>query len=143
MALVSPAHPEFRKFEMDQYLQLVRDGADRLPDGQVSNGSSMLDFTSSFLFLLTNRSLRHHGNLQQLLPAARAIDPGFSLAGEVWFDRSFPYIDVSYMRMGNIDMGSTVLKYTFPEWTATNFRHHSRRLQRENTRGCATDSYGT
>ncbi len=58
---------------------------------------------------------------KELLPAARAIDPGFSLAGEVWSDRAMPYVDVSYMRMGNIDIGSPVLKYTFPEWTATIF----------------------
>jgi hypothetical protein len=58
---------------------------------------------------------------KDLLPAARAIDPGFSLAGEVWSDRALPYVDVSYMRMGAIDMGSPVLKYTFPEWTATIF----------------------
>ena len=58
---------------------------------------------------------------KELLPAARAIHPDFSLAGEVWFDRALPYVDVSYMRMGNIDIGSPVLKYTFPEWTATIF----------------------
>ena len=32
MTLVSPAHPEFRKLEMDQYLELVRDGRRRIPD---------------------------------------------------------------------------------------------------------------
>lgn len=121
MALVSPAHPEFRKFEMDQYLQLVRDGADGFQMDK-SNGSSMLDFNKQ-LPVSPDQSLFAGimETFKQLLPAARAIDPGFSLAGEVWSDRSFPYIDVSYMRMGNIDMGSTVLKYTFPEWTATIF----------------------
>jgi hypothetical protein len=44
-----------------------------------------------------------------------------SLASEIWFDRALPYVDVSYMRMGNIDMGSSIFRYTFPEWTATIF----------------------
>ena len=43
------------------------------------------------------------------------------MACEAWSDRALPYIDVSYMRMGAIDMDSPVLKYTFPEWTATIF----------------------
>src|SRR5208337_4952798 len=28
MTFLSPAHPEFRKFEVDQFVQLVKDGAD-------------------------------------------------------------------------------------------------------------------
>ena len=121
MTLVSPAHPEFRKLEMDQYLQLVRDGADGFQVDK-SNGSSKLDF-NGILPVSPDKSLFAGimETFKQLLPAARAINPGFSLAGEVWSDRSLPYIDVSYMRMGTIDIGSPVLKYTFPEWTATIF----------------------
>lgn len=121
MTLVSPAHPEFRKFEMDQYLDLVRDGADGFQLDK-SGGSSMLDFNKQ-LPVSPDESLVPGilETFKELLPAARAINPGFSLAGEVWFDRSMPYIDVSYMRMGSIDIGSPVLKYTFPEWTATIF----------------------
>lgn len=121
MTLVSPSHPEFRKLEMDQYLQLVRDGADGFQIDK-SNGSSMLDFNRQ-LPVSPDKSLLGGilETFQELLPAARALNPGFSLAGEVWSDRAMPYIDVSYMRMGNIDMGSPVLKYTFPEWTATIF----------------------
>lgn len=121
MTLVSPAHPEFRKMEMDQYLQLVRDGADGFQIDK-SNGSGLLDFNKQ-LPVSPDKSL-FAGNLEtfaELLPAARAINPDFALAGEVWSDRALPYIDVSYMRMGTIDIGSPVLKYTFPEWTATIF----------------------
>jgi hypothetical protein len=121
MTLASPAHPEFRKMEMDEYLQLVRDGADGFQMDK-SNGSSMLDFNRQ-LPVSPDKSLFAGimDTFKDLLPAARAIDPGFSLAGEVWSDRALPYVDVSYMRMGAIDMGSPVLKYTFPEWTATIF----------------------
>lgn len=121
MTLVSPSHPEFRKFLMDQYLQLVRDGADGFQLDK-SNGSGVLDF-NKHLAVSPDRSLVPGilETFKELLSAARAINPDFSLAGEVWFDRALPYIDVSYMRMGNIDMGSTVLRWTFPEWTATIF----------------------
>lgn len=121
MTLVSPSHPEFRKLEMDQYLQLVRDGADGFQIDK-SNGSNMIDFNKQ-LPVSPDKSLFTGimETFKELLPAARAISPGFSLAGEVWSDRALPYIDVSYMRMGTIDMGSPVLKYTFPEWTATIF----------------------
>lgn len=121
MTLVSPAHPEFRKFEMDQYLQLVRDGAEGFQIDK-SGGSSRLDFNKQ-LTVSPDKSLVP-GILEtfsELLTKARAIDPGFSLAAETWNDRALPYVDVSYMRMGDIDIGSPVLKYTFPEWTATIF----------------------
>jgi hypothetical protein len=121
MTLVSPSHPEIRKMEMDEYLQLVRDGADGFQVDK-SNGSYTLDFNRQ-LPVSPDKSLFAGimETFKELLPAARAINPGFSLAGEVWSDRSLPYVDVSYMRMGAIDMGSPVLKYTFPEWTATIF----------------------
>lgn len=121
MTLVSPSHPEFRKMEMDQYLKLVRDGADGFQIDK-SNGSNLLDFNKR-LPVSPDRSMVPGiiATFKELLPAARAIRPDFSLAGEVWFDRTMPYIDVSYMRMGTIDIGSPVLKYTFPEWTATIF----------------------
>ena len=56
-----------------------------------------------------------------MIPAARAINPNFAIASEIWFDRALPYVDVSYMRMGTVDMDSTAFRYTFPEWTATIF----------------------
>jgi hypothetical protein len=48
------------------------------------------------------------------------INPNFALASENTFDRAMPYVDVSYTRMGDIDMDTT-LRYTFPEWTGTIF----------------------
>ncbi len=121
MTLVSPAHPEFRKFEMDQYLELVRDGAEGFQLDK-SGGSNKLDF-NKLLTVSPDQSLVPGilETFKELLTAARAIRPDFSLAGETWSDRAMPYIDVSYMRMGDIDIGSPVLKYTFPEWTATIF----------------------
>ena len=121
MTLVSPSHPEYRKLLMDQYLDLVRDGADGFQLDK-TGGVAVLDFNKQ-LPVSPDKSLVQGvlETFKELLPAARAINPDFSLAGEVWFDRSLPYIDVSYMRMGSIDIGSPVLRYTFPEWTATIF----------------------
>lgn len=121
MTLVSPSQPLFAKLETDQYLQLVRDGADGFQMDK-SNGSGLLDF-NSHLSVSPDKSLFPGilATFKQLLDQARAIRPDFSLAGEVSSDRALPYIDVSYMRMGTIDIGSPVLKYTFPEWTATIF----------------------
>lgn len=121
MTLVSPAHKELRKLEMDEFLELVREGADGFQMDK-SNGSGALDFNKG-LEVSPDKSLFAGivETFKELLPEARAIDPGFSLAGEVWSDRALPYVDVSYMRMGAIDIGAPVLKYTFPEWTATIF----------------------
>jgi Domain of unknown function (DUF6259) len=120
MAVMSPAHPEFRKLLVDQYLQLVRDGADGL---QLDKTGIMwlLDFNPQ-LPVSPDRSLPQ-GVLEtfaELLPKARAINPDFALASENTFDRALPYVDVSYTRMGDIDM-DTALRYTFPEWTGTIF----------------------
>jgi hypothetical protein len=120
MTLVSPVHPNFRTFLMNQYLQMVRDGADGFQLDKT--GVGLLDFNRS-LPVSPDKSLPS-GTLttfQELLQKARAINPNFSLASEIWVDRALPYVDVSYMRMGDIDMGSTALHYTFPEWTSTIF----------------------
>lgn len=121
MTLVSPAHPEFREFLMNQYLQLVRDGADGFQLDKTT-ATGFLDFNPG-LPVPPDKSLFPSviATFQELLKKAREIDPDFSLASEIWADRALPYIDVSYMRMGNIDMDSTALRYTFPEWTATIF----------------------
>jgi len=120
MAVMSPAHLQFRKFLMDQYLQLVRDGADGLQLDKTGILWS-LDFNPR-LPVSPDKSLPQ-GVLEtfaELLPKARAINPGFALASEITFDRALPYVDVSYTRMGDIDM-DTALRYTFPEWTGTIF----------------------
>jgi hypothetical protein len=43
-----------------------------------------------------------------------------AIASEIIWDRAFQYVDVSYLRMNDIDM-DPALKYTFPEWTSTIF----------------------
>jgi hypothetical protein len=120
MAVMSPAHQEFRKLLMDQYLQLVRDGADGF---QLDKTGIMwpLDFNPQ-LPVSPDKSLPQ-GVLEtfaELLSQARAINPHFALASENTFDRALPYVEVSYSRMGDIDM-DTALRYTFPEWTSTIF----------------------
>jgi hypothetical protein len=105
---------------MDQFLQLVRDGADGL---QLDKAGIMwpLDFNPR-LPVSPDRSLPQ-GVLDmyaELLPKARAINPNFGLASEITFDRALPYVDVSYTRMGDVDMDPS-LRYTFPEWTSTIF----------------------
>jgi hypothetical protein len=121
MTLVSPSHPEFREFLMNQYLQLLRDGADGFQFDKALSVNA-LDFNSS-LPVSPDKSLVNGmlATYDELIHKGRAINPNFAIASENWYDRALPYVDVSYMRMGTIDMGSTVLRYTFPEWTSTIF----------------------
>lgn len=121
MTKVSPSHPEFREFLMDQYLQLVREGAEGFQLDKTTSVNA-LDFNPR-LAVSPDKSLIAGvlETFRELLSKAREIDPNFALAAEIFTDRSFPYVDVSYVRMGNIDMGSTSLRYTFPEWTSTIF----------------------
>jgi hypothetical protein len=121
MTRVSPSHPEFRQFLMDQYLQLVKDGAQGFQlDKTISVNS--LDFNPA-LPVSPDKSLIGGvlATFQELLQKAHQIDPNFALASEIFTDRSFPFVDVSYTRMGAIDMNSPSLRYTFPEWTSTIF----------------------
>ncbi len=121
MTVTSPSHPEFREFLLKQYLQLVRDGADGFQFDK-TNVLDALDFNPS-LPVSPDKSLSHGvlATFRELLEKGRTINPNLAIASETWFDRALVYIDVSYMRMGNIDMASTILRYTFPEWTATIF----------------------
>jgi hypothetical protein len=121
MTVVSPAHPGYRKFLMDQYLELIRNGAEGFQlDKTVI--TSMLDFNPA-LPVSPDKSLI--GGLldtfRELLEQGRRINPSFALASEIWADRTLPYVDVSYLRMGDVDMGSTAMRYTFPEWKPTIF----------------------
>src|SRR5262249_42166638 len=120
MAVVSPSHPEVCKLLMDQYFKLVRDGAGGL---QLDKKGILwlLDFNPP-LPVSPDKSLAQ-GVLEtfaELVSQARKINPNFALASENTFDRALPYVDVSYTRMGDIDM-DTALRYTFPEWTGTIF----------------------
>lgn len=121
MTAVSPSHPAFREYLINQYLQLVRDGAEGF---QFDKGGGIvnLDFNPTLTVSpdksLVDGVLETYG---EVLRKGRAINPNLAIASEMLYDRAFPYLDVSYMRMGGIDMNSTVLRYTFPEWTGTIF----------------------
>ena len=121
MTLVSPSHPVFRKLLLDQFLDLIRDGAEGFQLDK-TNVLAALDF-NPLLPVSPDKSLVGGvlKTFEELLPKARAINPNFALASEIWTDRAFPFVDVSYLRLEDIDMNSTALLYTFPEWTATIF----------------------
>jgi hypothetical protein len=106
---------------VDQFNQLVRDGAEGFQfDKAVLVGS--LDFNPT-VPVSPDRSLPEGviKTYQDVLNEGRKTNPDLAIASENPWDRAFPYIDVSYLRMNSIDMPSTALRYTFPEWTATIF----------------------
>jgi hypothetical protein len=119
MTVVSPAHPEFRKLLMDQFVQLVKDGADGFQLDK-TNAMAFLDFNPE-LPTSPDKSFTQEllSTLDEVMRRSRAVNPEFALASEILWDRSFPWVDVSYVRMGEIDMSSPALRYTFPEWTST------------------------
>lgn len=121
MTLVSPSHPEFREYLMNEYLQLVKDSAEGFQFDK-TNILAVLDFNPQ-LPVSPDKSLCQGllETFRELIKKGRAINPNVCLASEIWFDRALPYVDVSYMRMGSVDMGSSIFRYTFPEWTATIF----------------------
>jgi len=121
MTLISPAHPEVRKLLVDQFAELVADGAEALQLDK-TNACGELDFNPR-LPTSPDRSLTEEllATFQEVLRRGRAVNPAFSLASEIWWDRTFPMVDVSYVRMNDIDMNSPALRYTFPEWTSTIF----------------------
>ena len=57
--------------------------------------------------------------VKEMLEKAHEVNPNFALASETCWDRTFQFVDVSYVRMNDIDMPSPALRYTFPEWTST------------------------
>lgn len=119
MTIVSPSHPDFRKLLIDQYVQLVKDGGEGFQLDK-TGVLSRLDFNTN-LPVPPDRSLPEGvlATFKETLDRCREVNPDFALAAEIFWDRAFPLVDVSYVRMGQIDMGSTALRYTFPEWTST------------------------
>ncbi len=121
MTLVSPSHPAFRRYLVEQFNQLVRDGAEGFQFDKAVPGGT-LDFNPT-VPVSPDRSLPEGilRTYQDVLSEGRKINPDLAVASETVWDRAFPYVDISYLRMNDIDMPSTALRYTFPEWTATIF----------------------
>jgi len=119
MTLVSPSHPEYREYLVDQLVERVKDGGQAFQLDK-SGITSHLDFNPD-LPTSPDRSLPEGVllALKDITAKTREVDPEFAIASEMFWDRAFPLVEVSYGRMGNIDMSSPALKYTFPEWTST------------------------
>jgi hypothetical protein len=119
MTILSPSHPEYRKLLVDQFVERVKDGGQGFQFDKAGMTGG-LDFNPN-LPTSPDRSLSQ-GVLQAYADIAaqtRKTAPEVAIASEMFWDRAFPFVDVSYARMNTIDMPSTALKYTFPEWTST------------------------
>jgi hypothetical protein len=119
MTILSPSHPEYRKLLVDQFVERVKDGGQGFQFDKAGMTGG-LDFNPN-LPTSPDRSLPQ-GVLRAYADIAaqtREVDPEVAIASEMFWDRAFPFVDVSYARMNTIDMPSTALKYTFPEWTST------------------------
>ncbi len=119
MTQMTPSHPEVNKMLMDYFLELIRSGADGFQFDKTT--SIDVDF-NPLLNLSPDRAMAQgvFDMLGQVLKEGRKIDPHLAIASELIWDRAFQYVDVSYLRMNDVDM-HPALKYTFPEWTSTIF----------------------
>lgn len=119
MTQMTPSYPEVNRLLMNYFLDLVRSGA----DGFQFDKTTSIDFDFNPLLALSpDRAMPQavFDMFGQVLIEGRKIDPQLAIASELIWDRAFQYVDVSYLRMNDIDM-HPVLKYTFPEWTSTIF----------------------
>lgn len=120
MTVISPAHTEVRNLLLGHYQDLVRDGAHGLQLDKTLV-TSWLDFNPELETAPDRFPQALVQTFQETLERGRAIYPEFALASETMWDRAFPYVDVGYMRMNEIDMNSPAVRYTFPEFTNTIF----------------------
>jgi hypothetical protein len=121
MAIIGLGHPEIQDRLVDQMMELVRDGAAAL----------QLDKTVVVQYLDFNRRSPLGPDrslpeglltvLERIRDGGRAIDPELALASEIWWDRTFQYVDVLYSRMVDIDIPDPTLLYAFPEIASTIF----------------------
>lgn len=108
--------PEIEKILADQFLDLVRDGADGFQMDKV-NAAAALDFNP--LNTLKPDLALCEGLVQaidRLYRQCRAINPDFRMASEFITDRLLPYFDVGYRNANRNEISS--LRYVFPEWTS-------------------------
>ena len=119
MTQMTPSHPEVHKLLMNYFLDLVKSGAAGFQFDKTT--SIDVDF-NPLLRLSPDRAMAQavFDMLGQVLNEGRKINPQLAIASELIWDRAFQYVDVSYLRMNDIDM-DPALKYTFPEWTSTIF----------------------
>jgi len=119
MTKVTPSYPEVNKLLMKYFLDLVKSGADGFQFDKTT--SIDVDF-NPLLKISPDRAMAQavFDMLGQVLTEGKKINPQLAIASELIWDRAFQYVDVSYLRMNDIDM-DPVLKYTFPEWTSTIF----------------------
>ena len=119
MTKITPSYPEVNRLLMKYFLALVRSGADGFQFDKTT--SIDVDF-NPLLTVSPDRAMPQavFDMLGQVLNRGKEINPQLAIASELIWDRAFQYVDVSYLRMNDIDM-DPVLKYTFPEWTSTIF----------------------
>jgi hypothetical protein len=119
MTLMTPSYPEVHKMLMKYYLDLVKSGANAFQFDK----TCVLDMDFNPLNKLGPDRAMPQGVFDifgEVLKEGKKIDPELSIASETIWDKCFQFVDVSYLRMNNIDM-CPALRYTFPEWTSTIF----------------------
>jgi hypothetical protein len=108
--------PGLRKILDDQFVQLVRDGAQGLQMDKVISGAA-LDFNP--LNTLKPDVALMEGlvdAIASLNKQCKKVDPAFEMAGESGTDRFLPYFPVTYRNAKAHAISS--LRYVFPEWTS-------------------------
>ena len=108
--------PGIEKILHDQFVQLVKDGAQALQIDKLVSGFS-LDFnplnTAKPDVALCEGLVQSIDRLNQ---KCLEIDPDFRMASEVGLDRLVPYFDVGYRNSFKYQVSP--LRYVFPEWTS-------------------------
>jgi hypothetical protein len=119
VTLISPTHLMVRKLLLAQFVDLVLRGAGGFQLGRtVLNG--ILDFHPRLRSSHDRSMAKEMLALFREVPAVcHKVNPSLALASEIFWERAFPLVDVFYVRMNDIDMGSPALRCTFPDCTST------------------------
>ena len=108
--------PELQKILDDQFVQLVKDGAQGLQMDKVISGAA-LDFNP--LNKLKPDVALCEGLVQAIAgldKKCKQVNPDFEMAGESGIDRFLTYFPVTYRNAKANAIAS--LRYVFPEWTS-------------------------